>query len=66
MEENVLIISDSITSMIQMPEFKRCIKEGHAYGKYFPCAPATELADYCLPTLISDQPDTIINLKNIK
>ena len=55
-----LIFSDSITSKIQMPEFNRCIKEGHAYRKYFPGATPTELAHYCLPTLISDQPDTVI------
>ena len=56
----ILIISDSITSMIQTPEFNRYIKKCHAYRKYFADARPTELPHYCLPTLISDQPDTVI------
>ena len=55
----VFLLSDSILSRIQMREFNNELKVGRAYRKYFPGATPTEIAHYCLPTLIKDKPDEV-------
>ena len=70
--KKILISSDSICSRIKMKEFNRESKNGHAYRKQFPGATSQEMAHYCIPTLINENPDTVIihtgtnDLRNIE
>ena len=58
--KKILLLSDSICSRIQMHEFNRNLRSGHAYRKQFPGATSHGIAHYSIPTLINDKPDTIV------
>ena len=55
----VLLLSESFLSRIQIRELNNELQVGRAYRKYFPVATPTEIAHYYLPTLIKDKPGVV-------
>ena len=56
----VCILSDSMSKGIKMKELNKYIKKGYVYRKTFDGATSSELAHYCVHTLMNDKPDCVI------
>ena len=54
------ILSDSIAKQINMKQFNRAFKCERVFSKAFPGAAANHMLHYITPTLIDDQPDTVV------
>ena len=56
----VCILSDSMSKGIKMKELNKYINKGYVYRKTFDGATSSELAHYCVHTLMNDKPDCVI------
>ena len=58
--KKIALITDSLCSRIKMKNFNRFINSGRAYRKAFPGGTSDEIAYYCMHTLSTNNPDTVI------